>query len=124
MRIRLSTLTKSFTYALQGMRYTFRHEQNFRVQLVVTCCVIALMVLLRVKAWEVVALTLVIMFVLILEIANTIMERLVDLLKPRLNHYSATIKDLMAAIVLLASLGSVVVGAIIFTPYVLALLSL
>lgn len=122
MRITISTLTKSFSYALKGMRYTFRHEQNFRMQLIVALVVVALMFLFRVKPWEVVALTFVIMSVLILEIANTIVERLVDLLKPRLNHYSALIKDLMAAVVLLASIGSLVVGAIIFIPYVTALL--
>jgi len=71
----------------------------------------------RVKPWETVALVLVIVSVLVLELLNTIFEHLSDILKPRLHHYINIIKDLMAAAVLLASLGAIVVGLIIFWPY-------
>ena len=45
-----------------------------------------------------------------------------DLLKPRLSPQVETVKDIMAGAVLLASIGSVIVGAIIFIPYIVPLL--
>lgn len=72
----------------------------------------------QVRALEAVALTLVIIAVLVLEIVNTVVEKFIDLLKPRMHHYSGAIKDMMAAAVLLAAIGAVVIGVLIFYPYV------
>lgn len=121
MWIKIRTLKKSFSYAWKGLRYTFRYEQNFRIQLALSVLVVVLMFLFHVRASEAVALIFVMMFVLILEIVNTIFERFIDILKPRLNIYSEIIKDMMAAAVFLASFGALVVGAIIFYPYLLTL---
>lgn len=77
------------------------------------------MIVLRVTPLEAVALIFVIIAVLILELLNTVLEIFVDLVKPRMHHYSQIIKDMMAAAVLLASLGALFVGIIIFAPYLL-----
>lgn len=108
---------KSLGYALKGIKYGLV-EQNFRIQIYIAAVVVIFMVYFQVKPWEIVALVLVIIFVLILELLNTIFEHLADILKPRLHHYVEIIKDVMAAAVLLASLAAVVVGLIIFWPYV------
>jgi diacylglycerol kinase len=55
--------------------------------------------------------------VFILEMINTIVERLLDVLKPRLHEYVKDIKDIMSAMVLISALSSVAVGLIIFLPY-------
>src|SRR3989339_459858 len=112
----IGSLKKSFHYAWNGLKYTFQHEQNFRLHLIITAIVLGMMFLFSVKQWEAVALIFVIVAVLILEIMNTIFERFVDLLMPRLNHYSEIIKDMMAAAVFLASAGAAIVGFIIFYP--------
>jgi len=57
------------------------------------------------------------MWVLILELINTVVERVVDILKPRIHPYARLIKDLMAAVVLISSIVAVIVGIIIFYPY-------
>ena len=123
MFLSFRTLKKSFGYALKGFAYAFKHEQNFRIQTVIGLCVIIAAAAFRVKAWEAVALTGMIIGVLVLEIANTVIEKLIDLLKPRMEQYSGIVKDLMATAVLLSSLGSIIVGLIIFLPYILPLLS-
>ena len=46
---------------------------------------------------EKVVVLLLIIMILVLEILNTVVEHLVDMLKPRLHTYAQTIKDLMAA---------------------------
>lgn len=119
MWVKISSLRKSFTYAWKGLTYTFQHEQNFRIQLVIGLVVILLMLVLPIKAWEAVALLMVIVAVLITEIANTVLERFLDLLEPRMHHYTKIIKDMMAAIVLIVSLGALAAGVIIFYPHVI-----
>jgi diacylglycerol kinase len=123
MFLSFRTLKKSFGYALKGFVYAFKHEQNFRIQTIIGFCVIIAAAVFHVKAWEAVALTGMVVGVLVLEIANTVIEKLIDLLKPRMEQYSGIVKDLMATAVLLSSLASIIVGLIIFLPYILPLLS-
>lgn len=123
MFLSFRTLKKSFGYALKGFAYAFKHEQNFRIQTIIGLCVIIAAAVFHVKAWEAVALTGMVVGVLVLEIANTVIEKLIDLLKPRMEQYSGIVKDLMATAVLLSSLASIIVGLIIFLPYILPLLS-
>jgi undecaprenol kinase len=122
MWIKVRTLKKSFSYALKGFKYAWKHEQNFRLQSYAALFVVVLMLVLQVKAWEAVALIGVIIAVLVLELVNTVIEKFIDLLKPRLHHYSGVIKDLMASVVLLSSIGAVIVGVIIFYPYIARIL--
>ncbi len=63
-----------------------------------------------------------IMWVLIMELINTVFERIADVIKPRIHPYVRLIKDVMAAVVLISSLVAVAVGIIIFLPYVRELL--
>lgn len=118
MWFKVRTLKNSIRYAWNGIRYVFRNEQNFRLQVIASFAVILAMIFFQVRALEAVALTLVIVAVLVLEIVNTVVEKFIDLLKPRMHHYSGAIKDMMAAAVLLAAIGAVVIGVLIFYPYV------
>lgn len=71
--------------------------------------------------WSVVFLA--VALVLVLELLNSAVERIIDLLKPRLHHYVADIKDITAGMVLVASVGSVMVGLAIFMPHLVELFS-
>ncbi len=115
--IRPRTLIKSFGFALQGLIRAFQEEQNFRLQVAAAVVVLVLIVVFQVRLIEAAILILVVMAVLVIELMNTIFEAMLDLLKPRLNHYAAIVKDLMAAAVFLSSLGAVLVGIIILLPY-------
>lgn len=121
MWIRLRTLKNSFRYAWKGVKTVFQNEQNFRIQIAISVIVIFAMLGFHIRALEAVALILMMLVVLILEILNTVVERFIDILQPRLNHYSAKIKDMMAAAVLLAAIGSCIIGFLIFYPYLLPL---
>lgn len=115
--IRISRLFKSFGYAFKGLFKTFREEQNFQIHSSAGLLIIFLGLFLNIKSQEWVMLILVICLVLIAEIANSAVERITDVLKPRINSYVKEIKDIMAAAVLLSSLAAVIVGLIIFWPY-------
>lgn len=112
-------LIKSFKYALKGLILIFKEEQSFRLQVIAAVVIFILMFALQIRNWEKVALILVVTFVLVLELINSIFERVVDMMKPRVHFYVEAVKDIMAAAVFLASLAALAVGLIIFIPRLL-----
>ena len=58
-------------------------------------------------------------FVLIMEIINSAFEKIADMFKPRIHVYAEIVKNIMAGAVLISSLTALVIGIIIFYPYVL-----
>ena len=115
--IRVGRLIRSFGYAFKGLFKTFREEQNLKIQTFLSLIVIALGFYFKINYLEWALLALAIGLVLVAEIANSAVERITDVLKPRINSYVKEIKDIMAAAVLLSSLAAAVAGSIIFWPY-------
>ncbi len=112
---------RSFKFAAKGLKIVFREEQSFRVQVTALFIVLSLGVFFGIKSWEWTALILVAASVLVLELINSTLERIIDYLKPRLHYYVETVKDIMAAAVLVASVAALAVGILIFYPYFLRL---
>ena len=110
-------LFKSFRYSVRGLKYVLKNEQNFQIEILGGIFVVILMYLFPTRSLEKIALFIVIFAVLVMELINTIFERVVDMLKPRVHPYAQLVKDVMAAAVLLSSIGAVIVGIIIFWPY-------
>jgi len=117
---RLRQFKHSFEHAFRGLVYVFKNEKNFQNEVAIGFLVVLAMFYFHIRESEVLVLVLVIMTVLIMEVLNTIMERVVDILRPRIHPYAKLIKDLMAATVLLSSILAVIVGLIIFLPYIFA----
>jgi len=108
---------RSIGRAWRGFAQVWQDEQNFRIEVIIALFVVVLMFYFHITVKEVIILLLVIFTVLILEIINTVMERMVDILKPKIHHYVRVLKDMMAAAVLLASIAAIVIGILIFYPY-------
>ena len=117
----MAKFRQSLKHALRGLVYATRYERNFQIELVLAVFVLALIFIFKVKGWEAVILLLMIMWVLITELTNTVMERIVDILKPRIHPYARLIKDIMAAVVLISCIAAVAIGTIIFRPYFIEL---
>jgi len=109
---------RSLRHAIDGIVYAVSRERNFRIEIVVAFFVVVFILVFKVKNWEAIILILMMMWVLILELINTVLERVVDILKPRIHPYARLIKDLMAAVVLISSIVALIVGIIIFYPYI------
>lgn len=114
---RAQRFIRSFRFACNGLITVAREEQSFRVQLAAALAVFVLALVFRVSKWEAAALILVASSVLVLELINSTLERIVDYMKPRLHHYVEVVKDIMAAAVLVASIGAAAIGLLIFYPY-------
>lgn len=115
-------LGKSFVHAMRGVVYVFKNEQNFRIHSVITALTIIALYYFQLFTWERVLIIILIVMVLTMELLNTALERFADLLKPRLNYYVGTIKDIMAAAVLITSLGALIIGVLILWPHFMTLL--
>ena len=116
--IKWKQLKQSFGFALHGLQTVFRFEQSFRLQCVAGIVVILFSFFLRISRNEFIIIMLLIAAVLTLEVINSIFERLVDAFKPRIHPLVKEVKDMMAAAVLLTSLFALVIGVLIFYPYV------
>lgn len=114
--VSLKYLYRSFRYAFRGLALAAR-ENTFRVLLIAALAVVVLMGIFPLPAWQVIALLLVIMVVLVLEVLNTVFERIADLVEPKMHRYVRELKDLMAAAVFIASFVALVIGIVIFLPY-------
>lgn len=110
-------LLKSFHFAFRGLKKVWQTEKNFRIHSVIALLVIILAFYLELQSFDYLLLLLVITLVLILEIFNSSLERLVDMLSPSTHHFAKEIKDLLAAAVLLSAILAAIVGIVVFWPY-------
>lgn len=108
---------KSLRHAVHGLVEVARTEHSFRVQLFAAVIMITAAIALSLATWERILLFLIIAAVLVLEIMNSILERLADALQPRLSMMVKEVKDMMAGAVLIAAITSAVVGWFIFWPH-------
>lgn len=119
----LTRFTKSFRHALHGLAHALTTENNFRIHTIIGIGIVLLLLVGQVPRRESALIVLVIASVLILELVNTIVERFADLLEPRVHPYVHIIKDLMAAVVVIAAIAAGLVGVLIFWPYVFAIIA-
>jgi len=117
MTMKIDRFRRSLGDALRGLRYVFKTEQNFRVQVLASILVLAAAIYFPLHSWEIILVVLLVMLVLMMELLNTALEHFSDLLKPRLNHYVYLVKDIMAGAVLLVALGAAIIGLVIFVPH-------
>jgi diacylglycerol kinase (ATP) len=109
---------KSFVHAGRGLWLFLRVSHSSWIQVVVLGGVIALGVYFDITATEWILLVLASGFVLCAEAFNTAIEIDINLTSPQYHPYARDTKDVAAGAVLLASIVAVVVGLIIFVPYV------
>ncbi len=108
---------KSFKYAFSGISYVFITSRNFKIQLIFAVTSLMIGFLLQISQSNYVILIATIMSVLILEILNTSIESIVDLLvKKEFSSLAKISKDTSAGAVLLASINSVIIAVYIFVP--------
>jgi len=114
-----NSLLRNFGFAFEGLKTAFVNGRNFRIQVFVGLAAVFLGFILRLDPFEWLDLTLVIASVLILELMNTAIEAIVDIVSPEIQPKAKIAKDVAAASVLVASIASVFIGAFLFLPKIL-----
>lgn len=113
---------KKFAVAISGIGWSVRSQNSFWVHLPITVAVIGLAAWLQVEAWRWVAVVFAITIVFSVELVNTSIEQLVKVLHPEQDQRIGRALDAAASAVLLAAIGSVVIGLIVLGPPLLAAL--
>ncbi len=113
----LKKFGKSLSYAGRGLREVWRQENSFRIHILAFIVLLILIVGLGINGVEASVLLIVGSAVIVLELANSIFERWLDIASPRVGAQVRDAKDIMAATVLVASIAAVAVGAIIIIPH-------
>ena len=108
----------SFKYAVHGIWYGIDGQLNFKVQIAVAAIVVGAGFLFRITSIEWCIILVCIGMVLALEMLNSAIEGLVDLVTLERQPLAGRIKDIAAGAVLIASITALIVGVIIFRKYV------
>ena len=111
----------SFGHALRGVGAALRSEIHLQLHAAATAAVLGLgwFLGLSVTEWALVALA--VAGVWTAELANTAIETLTNLASPDYHPLAGRAKDVAAGAVLLAALGALVVGGLVFGPKLWAL---
>lgn len=103
---------------MRGVGELWRREQNFRIEVIIAVIVIVVAYYFELRFIEKAILALAIMLVLGAEAVNTVIENLLDGTSQAINPYFRVAKDIMAGITLVTAIGAVLVGFMIFYPYI------
>jgi len=106
----------SFEFAVKGICKFFQQEPNAWIHLAATIIVFIAAAYFEVSSNEIIALIIVMGFVWVAEIFNTVVERVMDFISTKRNSKIEFIKDLAAGGVLVAAITAIVTGAIVFIP--------
>ena len=111
---------RSFAHALRGWGAAWRSEMHLRFHMAVMLLVIIAGYWFRIRTYEWLAITVCFVLVISLELINTAIETLTNMVSPEMHPLAGKTKDVAAAAVLIAATGAIIVGLIIFVPYVMS----
>lgn len=111
---------KSLGFALNGLKLAFREKH-----VMVHFCAVALVVIagfyFQISMTEWLICLVLFGLVISLEVMNTAVEQLVNLISPQHHPLAGKIKDLSAAAVLVSAIIAFIIGCLIFGKYILDL---
>ncbi len=113
---RAGSFWQSLAFALAGLLHALRSQRNLRIHIAIAVAVVIAGIVLRISRTEWAVVVTLIALVIGLELLNTAIEALVDLASPEPHSLAKVAKDTAAGAILVAALGSVAAGLIIFLP--------
>ena len=109
----------SFQYAINGLKEFISSEHHARIHILLMLAAIAFGLLLKINNTEWLMLIVVISMVFISEMINTSIEKICNYIQPEIHPDIKIIKDISAGAVMIASLGALIIGCIIFLPNII-----
>lgn len=113
---RAGSFWQSLAFALAGVRHAIRSQRNLRIHVTIAVAVVIAGFALGISRTEWAVVVTLIAVVIGLELLNSAIEALVDLASPEPHSLAKVAKDTAAGAILVAALGSVAAGLIIFLP--------
>jgi len=107
---------KSIGYAFAGMFYLFKNEASIKIQLCISLLMAGLGFYYNISYTEWCIQLFACGLVMSIEGINTAIEKIADFVHPEHDIKIGIIKDIAAGAVLIASIVTVIIGAIIYIP--------
>lgn len=108
------SLIESFNNAVNGILYALRTERNLKIHFTIACIVLIISLFFDFTRVELLLLIFSIALVLMAELFNTAIERIVDLVTEDYHPLARVAKDIAAGAVLVTATNSVIVGYLLF----------
>lgn len=115
-------LYKSFGYAFEGIFTGIRKERNMKLHCLAMLCVICAGIYFHISALEWCICIVLFGLILSLELVNTAVEAVVDLVTEEKKPLAKIAKDTAAGAVLIAAIMAAIAGCVIFVPKLLEIL--
>lgn len=116
---------RKFKYAFKGLYFSIREEKSLAIHIVVAAIVLILAGIINeqmtITDWIVLIIS--IFIVIGVELINTAIENIADMISFKFNYNARKIKDIAAAAALTFSLMAVIVGLLIFIPKFITIFS-
>lgn len=109
---------KAFGYAFTGIFQAFRQETHLKLHAIIALLVIGSGLFFNVSRTDWVILLLSVTLVIVLEMINSAIEKLCDLVMPEQHPKIKYIKDVSAGAVLIVCIFAVIAGLLVFLQYV------
>jgi len=108
------SIIESFNYAVSGIIIALKTEKNMRIHYLIALSVILLSLFFDFSRTEFLLLLFSISLVVVAEMTNTALERVVDLITVDYHPLARVVKDVAAGAVLIAAINSMLVGYLLF----------
>ena len=109
----INKLIKSTMYGLRGLWYGFYTKRNIITTLIILFIYIFTVWYFDVDAIRAVIILFACLVIIIAEVLNTAIEKVIDVLSPKYNRGLGMAKDISAGAVVVASLTALIVSAIL-----------
>ncbi|QTL97971.1 phosphatase PAP2 family protein [Iocasia frigidifontis] len=108
------SLSDSFNYAFEGLIHAFRTQRNMKIHFIVAFIVLFGSLFFEIGKIQLVLLFTVISFVIAMELINTAIEVVIDMISQQYSLRAKIAKNVAAAGVFMAAINAVIVGYLIF----------
>ncbi len=118
-------LQKSFYFASRGIVRMLLSQQNLKIHFIVAVVVIIMSFVLNLATLDKTIILLVVVLALCVELINSVFEHMFNLLHPKCDRSCEQdeaieyMKDALAGTTLIVAIISVVIGILIFWPYLI-----
>lgn len=110
----MRSLINSFNYAVTGIITALKNEKNMMIHYIIAIIVITVSLFLDFSRLEFIVLIFTICLVLVMEMINTAIENIINLVSPDYNPLAKIVKDVAAGAVLISAVNAIVVGYLLF----------
>lgn len=117
----MTRLFRSFKWASQGFIYCMKREKNFKLHCALAIFAVCLGFGLKISYIEWIMILVNIALVLAMEMINSAIEHLCNLVHPTSHPGVKIIKDVSAGAVLVVAVMAVICGSLVFIPKIILL---